>query len=233
MSDEEKSRGGRPASDKAVYGEFAKRLAHAAENNPNFPPLYHGLYIAVQDYLAKHDIKVARETVRKWFHGETMPPPGRIEILARIMGVDPAWLSMGETAAKASQMRVTQSRDASAVTNVVAGLIALDGGHPAFPKEGDDNVDLHAVIKGASYAFRIASGEFPDDNDAEKITFTLKPTGDETMVLGVLVSGFNIRIFDLTELLGDRSNVGNGLWAITVSESDMDDREITTFEKRI
>lgn len=232
MTEEVKSRGGRPLGDKVVYGEFAKRLQQATENNPNFPPLYHGLYIVVQKMLEKKGLKVVRETIRKWFHGETMPPPGRIEVLAEVLSVDPAWLHWGDDVAKTSATRVTQSRDASAVTNIVAGLIALDGGHPAFPQGDDeraeeDGIDLHAVIRGAKYAFRIAMGE-PKGDD---VVFTWKQTS--VLVLGVVREGFGFRIFEITEHKQDSKRSTSGLQSISLTMDQLEQAEITTFEKRI
>ena len=85
------------------------------------------------------------------------------------------------------------------------------------------------MIKGANYAFRIAAGEA----DGDGVEFTMKPTSDQTMVLGVMRDGFNLRIFDLTEFVAESKNTGSGLWTLTMDTASLSDREITTFSKRI
>lgn len=81
--------------------------------------------------------------------------------LAQILKADKAWLYAGTS----SNITLKEARIRNAVAdgsvNLVAGLVQMHGGHPAFPLESDEfakknKVDLYAIIKSVQYPFHIA-----------------------------------------------------------------------------
>ncbi len=230
---ERKSHLGRPSRKEGLLEEFAARLGQAAENNPRVPRMHQGRYTYIVDEFKKRGVPLRTESVRKWFHAEVMPLSEKVELLAQILMVDVAWLAHGEDSAKLSGKRRQHSSDASAVANVVAGLIALDGSHPAFPDDDDrraaeDGIDLYAVIKGASYAFRIATGKVKGDT----VEFSFKPTKD-TVVLGVVRDGFAFSVYDISEASTAASSTDDGGRSISIPVADLDALRVESFSKRI
>lgn len=150
---------------KVVHPDFARRMQQACDGNPNVPPVNYGRLGWFSSEIEKRFGKqVTIETVRKWFAGETIPRPQMMGYLAAVLEVDHAWLAVG----KATEMTEKQQRVRNAVAdgavNLIAGMIQICGGYPAFPTENDrrakeSKIDLYAVIKGAQYAFHVAMGD--------------------------------------------------------------------------
>lgn len=189
---------------------FAKRLEEACDKNPNIPPLHSGRLVWVREELKrKFDVSVSLETVRKWFWGEVTPRPDKSAMLASILEVDQAWLQIGIVADLAPRERRARNAMADGVVNVIAGLIQMDGAHPAFPDPDDaratrDNVDLYAIIKGANYAIHVSMGAIEGDG----LRFPVPAKYENVVVLGVVREGFCVDVFELTseviETLGNR-----------------------------
>lgn len=226
---------GRPPKIQAINNAFAERVNLAAENNPNFPPKYQGQYKQVVVDMGKRGQQVTLESVRKWFNGETLPTTDKMALLADVLGVDYAWLSGGDTEKKAAQARRTQSAQASASANILAGVIALDGGHPAFPQEDDprierEGVDLYAVIRGVNYAFQIAAGEVVDGD----LVFRVPANRGTVIVIGVLRRpGNTFEFYELdAETLVSGNRYSQGMSEIVLPD-DQSIRRIETFSQRI
>lgn len=229
------AKSGRPPKVQAINNAFSERVNLAAENNPNFPPKYQGQYKHVVIEMEKRGQPVTLESVRKWFNGETLPTQNKMAILSDVLGVDYAWLSGGDTEKRAAQVRRAHSAQASASANILAGVIAFDGGHPAFPQDDDERakregIDLYAVIRGVNYAFQIASGEVVDG----KKVFKLPSMRGTVIVIGVLRKpGNSFEFYELdTDLLEGGSRYSQGTSEITVDE-DAEIRQISSFEQRI
>jgi hypothetical protein len=116
--------------------------------------------------------------------------------------------------------------------NIVAGLIQLDGGTPAFP-EATGPIDLSAVIKAALYNFHIVLGRIDD----EKASFAVSVDADATVVLGVLrVSHASFEVYelpwDMIESLGVRrsSHITLSVDLATLGDSV---RRIESFANRL
>jgi hypothetical protein len=178
--------------------EFAKRFASACDKYSRVPPKHSGRLVRVKNELAtRFNENVSMESVRKWFAGETKPRPDKMAKLANLLEVDVAWLSLGID--HALQPRELKARNAMAdgAVNVVAGLIRMDGGHPAFPSsDASDvaaNVDLHAIIRGAKYDFHVSLGQAEGD----QLRFTVPTNYQNMVVLGMIQRGFNLDIFEI------------------------------------
>jgi hypothetical protein len=94
--------------------------------------------------------------------------------------------------------RKVMARSENGAAHIVAGLIMVQGGNPAFPQEGDtkaseNNIDLYAVIRGAMYSFHVvvAVGE------GSSRKFLVAQEAQGVIVLGVVTDGFTVRIFEL------------------------------------
>ena len=147
-----------------VHPGFAERMAMAADNSTAVPPPNYGrqTWIAEQ-FRSRHGRKIAVETVRKWFAGETKPRADAMRILAELMGVDEAWLSLGTSSALSNKEQRLRNATADGAVNLVAGMIHMAGSTPAFPEPGDKRaadgkVDLYAIIKGGQYSLHVATG---------------------------------------------------------------------------
>ena len=147
-----------------VHPGFAERMAMAADNSTAVPPPNYGrqTWIAEQ-FRSRHGRKIAVESVRKWFAGETKPRAEAMRILAELMAVDEAWLSLGTSSAVSSKEQRLRNATADGAVNLVAGMIHMAGSTPAFPdpddrKASDAKVDLYAIIKGGQYSLHVTVG---------------------------------------------------------------------------
>lgn len=177
------------------HPDFARRLAQACDAYHFCPPLHSGRLTWINDRFADRGHPVTVETVRKWVSGENRPRPDKMAVLAAILEADEAWLSLGFAEAKSGD-RTVRNAQASGSVNVVAGLIQMDGGHPAFPddKNGDNPVHLHAIIRGGKYDIHVAVGQETDGG----VVFAVPMKADALVVLGMIRDGFNFSIYELT-----------------------------------
>ena len=129
------------------HKEFAKRLGIACDNSRQ-APIAHGRQIWLKNQLESQvNEVVSREAVRKWFSGEAKPKPKLMSLVARVLGVDEAWLAVGSSNISISEKRL-RSILATGATNMVAAQIQLSGGTVGFPEDEENGVDLYAIIKG-------------------------------------------------------------------------------------
>lgn len=213
---------------------FARRFEQAADLHPHCPAKHHGRLGWVAEEMTKRGHSVSNETVRKWFEGEAKPRPDKGEILAEIMQVDTAWLQMGIDASATPRERKVRNAMASGVVNLVAGMIQMDGGHPAFPEETDtraqrEHVDIYAIIRGANYALHITLGE----TEGRKARFVV-PTGlgENVIVIGVIRDGLTFDLFEVTpEIIGAHGDRKGGSIEVTVDGSKL--RKINGFTARL
>lgn len=85
---------------------FAARLLGAC-NSAGVPPRHQGRLRWIRDEMQRRfNEKVTVEGVRKWLSGEAFPRPGKLTMLAAILGVDPGWLSNGSGAAAVEEKAV-------------------------------------------------------------------------------------------------------------------------------
>lgn len=148
---------------KVVHPDFALWMAQACEGNPDVPPPNYGRLRWLAEEIEKRAGKsVTNETVRKWFAGEVRPRAKLVTIIAQVLKVDEAWLSVGKAPELSEREMRIRNAAADGAVNLVAGLVRMDGGNPAFPREDDEfakkhKVDLYAIIKGAQYSFHVVN----------------------------------------------------------------------------
>jgi hypothetical protein len=208
--------------------EFAKRLAQAIEAHPRAPKLGSGrlTWLKRELDLRGHDIQI--ETVRKWLAGISKARPTKVDALAEILGVDVVWLSLGIDTVLDDRQRKAHSFVANGALNVVAGLIQMDGGSPAF-SDGEGPVDIHAIIKGVKYDLHVAVGRV----SGNQITFGVPVSATPLIYLGLLKSGFTLDIFELpTELVASGVRHGTSVELKTSLEA-LNPHRIESFANRL
>lgn len=179
--------------------EYARRFAMACDQNPHCPDLHKGRYEwIVREFARRWQMVTTTESVRRWHSGIARPKQDKSEKLAELLGVDPTWLFMGVDPDLQPREKKARNALASGVVNVVAGLIQIDGGSPAFPDEDDDrarinNIDIYAIIKGAQYSLHVALGE----QTGEGYRFPIPAKYDEVVVLGVIRAGMNFTVCEI------------------------------------
>ncbi len=222
---------------KAAHPAFSIRMQQACDGNPKVPPLNFGrLGWIVKELENRSGVTVTKETVRKWFAGDTFPRSKIIPSLAQILGVDPVWLATGHEPELSSKEMKIRDANADGAVNLVAGIIAMSGGHPAFP-QGDDEVaktgkiDLYAVIRGAQYRFHVTSGYKEDDS--WKFVFPVEAVG--SVIIGVTrVGEFCFEFLEIdSETIETQAKRKSGVYEITKTPESVGWRKINTFGARL
>lgn len=189
-----------PESNQIRHTDFAERFTKVVDSHPLVPAVNFGRLQWLANRLEQFGgPKLYPETIRRWFSGQSRPRPAVLTIIAEMLDVDEAWLAVGTGAAVDARQRRLRNLMVDGVVNVVAGLIQMDGSHPAFPSEGKlGPVDIHVIIKGAKYDIHVALGTALD---GDRFQFTVPADNGDLMVLGVVpTEGFG---FDILELDGD------------------------------
>ena len=217
---------------------FAKRINTACETATGCPPLHQGRLVWIREqFKTRFDVTLPLETIRKWHKGVSLPRTVKMQQLSTILGVDEAWLLLGSDADLPAKERRARNALADAAVNIVAGLIQMDGGNVAFPEEGDrraarDGIDLHAIIKGGSYAIHVAAGEQKSDKDP--ITFVFQPPEDNVIVLGVVrVRPFDFDVYEIpAEVIASADRRKESI-EIVAKDPSTTFRMIESFESRL
>lgn len=224
---------------KVVHPDFAQRMQIACDGNPNVPlPNYGRLGWFSNEIERRFGAKVTIETVRKWFAGETLPRPKMLGYLAAVLEVDHAWLSVGTSPQISEKQKRVRNATADGAVNLVAGLIQICGGYPAFPEDKDaraesEKIDLYAVIKGAQYSFHIAMAEEVAAGHQFAIPFE---TVGHALVLGVVrVAELAFRFFELDgDLIAEVGKRKGGSYLVEMpAEPGPEWKEVTTFSNRL
>jgi hypothetical protein len=227
------------SKDKQYWGqtrhkEFADRINKTADLNPNVPPLRSGRLVYIRNELKKHGTEVSLESVRKWFSGESMPHHSRATLLAEILKVDEGWLLFGtDPSSTPTQRRLRNAMNDGAV-NFVAGLAQMDGATVAFPEDDDryamaQHIDLHAIIRGASYAIHVVVAE---ERDNGRMVFAVPTDLRNTVPIGVVrQEGFNFSLYEITPIALEMGQPGKtGKVEVDLREEGV--RELLSFKER-
>lgn len=136
-----------------TYQAFAKRLNDACDA-AGLPGYRNGR----QSYF-KERLNLSAEGVRRWFAAESIPRPGMIVEIARILKVDPSWLAYGQgqgNEAKAPSAGKAPI-DRSAAVGYAASLLQFTGAAVAFNPPSPE-VDLIAIQRGMQVSVRVCEG---------------------------------------------------------------------------
>jgi hypothetical protein len=193
-----------PKVRRIVDKQFAKRLERACDLHPHTAANVHGRQAWLRRELEKRGHKVSAEGVRKWFHGEAKPKDAMLHQIAAILSTDAVWLRMGVSQDFSPKEQRARNALADGTVNVVAGLIQMNGGVPAFDAK-DEGVDLTAIIAGKTHHIHVASIQIAADGEA--FTCSVPHNHADLTVIGVAMRGsvrFDLLKFDseVVELVG-------------------------------
>lgn len=184
----------------ATTEEFAYRLRQAVEGNPNAPEQPHGRLSWLKRELERQGLRVALNSVHKWYHGMSMPRPDKIRALARLLKVDEMWLAMGKAAVPVGVSKpAAEPPSASGAALLVAGMIELEGGKTVFAGKGDKNVSLWATVGNETRPLMVVT---PTGDDGKSLTFVIaEPVPEEACVIAVVRCTSDVRpCYDLIDL---------------------------------
>lgn len=215
---------------------FAKRLEQASDHHQYVPALSAGRLVWIRRQLTERfGILVSMETVRKWFYGETRPRPDKMTKLAELLEVDEAWLSIGYEPELQPREQRARNAVADGAVNLLAGVIQMNGGSPAFPEADDprvtkEHIDLYAIIRGAQYAFHVSLGQQVDGG----IRFVV-PSNSSCFQMGVIqVAPTEFKFLEVSSELIESKGVAKGASAeVTLSDAEISAALITSFARRI
>lgn len=185
---------------------FAKRLAVACNQNPNVPEYGLGRQTWVRDQMA-----VSHEAVRKWFAGQARPRPEKMTQLAKVLGVDEAWLALGKKGELDTKEKRVRTLHMDGAVSLVTGLLQLSGASVAYPREKDPAaayVDLYAIRQGVQVAIHVSLGQA----DAQgHLHFSVPAEYEACMVIGVVhLSGNHVHLLHLEPSNLDRHAARRG-----------------------
>lgn len=101
---------------------FVKRLIEACDRSALVPQANFGRQVTIAEQLG-----VTNESVNKWFKATSMPRPPKMKELAKLLGVDEAWLALGTTPEIDRQKRIVHGRNSDGATQLVFGMMTLAG----------------------------------------------------------------------------------------------------------
>lgn len=193
----------KPKGPRIIAADFARRLHMAADNSDRCPPKHRGRYEWLVEELSKrYNIKITKETVRKWFAGEARPRANKANQVAEIFQVDPTWLllGIGPHEEPADEKRVQGG--ASAAVNLLAGMLMALDVPTAFPGTDDplrDSVSLYAVIARRQVRLHATWG---DTSVKGRVKFIIPNEHEIVNVIGV-IPGDTERCFRLFHIVQD------------------------------
>lgn len=133
---------------------FAQRLKQACDDSKIIPEYGKGRQVAIANRLG-----VTQEAVRKWFVGEAVPRPNKMRELAEYLEIDEPWLALGIKPELDRHEKRRNLITLNGAVHLVAGMIMLEGGMVAFPRNDDPRggyVDLYAIMRGAQMAVHVS-----------------------------------------------------------------------------
>lgn len=222
---------------KILHPEFAYRLGVACDSNSHCPPLNHGrLGWIAEQVKGRAGKTVSNESVRRWLAGEALPRPATLAHLANILKVEEAWLSVGASPESSRERKATKIVENGAVT-VLAGLIQMSGGSPAFPSENDsrakqERIDLYAIIRGAQYAFNVSAGVTKGDT----VQFNVAVDATNCVMIGaVLRENLTVEFYEIPRELAVSAPLKSGAHNLTLTGdlSAAGLKRIKSFSERI
>lgn len=219
------------------HPDFARRMAIACDGNKKVPPLNFGrLGWFVKQFHERFNESVTVETIRKWFAGESRPRTKALSHLAEILEVDEAWLAVGKSPEIPEKAKKVRNAAADGAVNLVAGMIQICGGHPAFPSDDDETaaqqkIDLYAVIKGAQYRFHVVLAQQMPDG----LRFSVPVEATESaFVIGVLrVGDLSFKLFELDRERIEAVGTRRAEAIMVPASAEADFTEIKTFANRL
>lgn len=197
---------------------FADRLRQACDDSTLIPEFGKGRQVAIANRMS-----VTQEAVRKWFSGEAVPRPNKMSQLAEYLEVDEPWLALGIKPELDRHEKRRNLVTLNGAVHLVAGLIMLEGGMVAFPRDNDSRAgytDLYAIMRGAQMAIHVSHARQISDGRYEIKVPREYADVKCIAVLGTSLGKFNF--LNMTKQLIDEHKVkkaGDFVLSVNVVES--------------
>ena len=205
------------APGKIAHPDFARRMKIACDANKNIPPLKEGRLKWIKDAMGREGMELPLQTIFRYYHGEMRPRHPKLLVLSKVIGADPAWLSVGH----AAETDVTDKRSHAAtnkgVVNAVIGFFQLAGIACAFPENDDPFrtfVHFYAINKGVQHRVHVAAVRQTD----AKFAFRAPNEHERCVVLGIIRrSPFALRVFNMpSEVIAKHGQSSGGFITVEV-----------------
>ncbi|MEE9923709.1 MAG: hypothetical protein PBV01_10155 [Brucella anthropi] len=161
----------------AVDPLFAKRMEVTLDNHPRAPGLMDGRLTWLMRELKTNGADVTLQSVHRWYHGHSRPRNKKLTVLAKVLGVDPAWLLSGNIPEIDGALKQRLQVMGDGLRNCLIGFIQLAGWQCAIPEVTDEAaayVDFYAIIKGRQHRVHVSSGTAFDETGTARFTITNK-----------------------------------------------------------
>lgn len=160
--------------------EFSHRLQQAVDGHPLAPENTFGRQSWLREKLEREGkLKVSPNTLHKWFNGTARPREDNIRTLARVLGVDDVWLSLGRRPVMDDATVRSQAAQATGAALLLAGLFETRGNRVAFPEAKDEGVSLFIDIGTGRRAITVVTPQVKGDT----ISFVVpEPVRDNCIV---------------------------------------------------
>lgn len=148
-----------PRKEPEVDTLFAMRMRRACDANPSIPDENSGRLVWIKDRMQDEGMDVSLQSVRRWYHGRARPRQQKLLLLAKVIGVDESWLSLGRLDEIVSRRSMPKKPVLDGAVYVTLGLMQLANLSCAWPDEDDQSapyVHFHAIIQGQQYRFHVA-----------------------------------------------------------------------------
>jgi len=169
-----------------IAPDFARRLTIACDNADNIPDHNFGRQSYIANELERRfNIRVSKETVRKWFAGEARPRPDKMRVLAELLKTDQAWLALGSHPDTGSNGHKSHAAVSNGAVSLVVGMLTLNGASCAFPERTDPrikSIHFYAILGGRHFGVYVSLGV----PGRRGITFTLPEDCQNTVLIGVV-----------------------------------------------
>lgn len=201
--------------------EFGKRFRAALETFALDYPDGYGVVTGFRNKMANMGREFTIQSVHKWHTGQSRPREDKIKFIAKALGCDPVWLSLGEMPTGSAVEVPHAAQLARGAVLVVAGLIEIAGGRVTYPELGRTDPRLAVSFEGQRFDVIVIS---PQADTGSVVSFILPAQVKGARIVAVInpPGTVKVRLFDLSGVphtdLGGFSTLqvhklSNGGWA--------------------
>lgn len=184
---------------------FGQRFRQSCEDNPKLPEKNYGLYSFLQRRLKEdYDLEVSRESIRKWYSGESMPRMENVGAIAEILGVDKFWLMYGLSGMVEEDNHPPQPQkpqpfpSLKGCIHLVAGLFMVNDYEVTFIDDEDAHTgDFYVHVGNRKHVVAVFQG-LDGMIGTDSVLFRINKKVDRSISIGFIPSG-NFE-FDLVRL---------------------------------
>lgn len=172
-----------PKKEPEVDALFAMRMRRACDANPAIPAENDGRLVWIKDRMNDEGMEMSLQSVHRWYHGRARPRQQKLLLLAKVIGVDESWLSLGRLDEIVARRSKPQKPILDGAVYVTVGLMQLANISCAWPDEDDQSsyVHFYSIIQGKQYRFHVAY--IRDETEAGDVKIHLPPEYEKCSIL--------------------------------------------------